>query len=126
MLTDTLTIEQLRRRNTVADIDEVRRRLTEQLGPLAGADPDVESAADVVAGWAAWSKLCWEPVDPPLLCIRGLAEGRAYELELLEMNASRMERHAAALRTLIAHVNTTHPRARRRAARKCASAEVAS
>ena len=72
-------------------------------------------AAARVAWWAAFAEPHRNPLVAPVgLCRRGLIGGHARDLEYLTADADLMERDAAALRVLIAHVAATHPLARRR------------
>lgn len=104
-------------------ISAVMEALTGELVATVGDDDTLRDAAGQVAMWAAFTDPhTWAPLRPSLLCRRGLIGGHAYDLEVLEGDAERMERAAAALRLLIAHTEATHPLARQRRRRRAAAA----
>lgn len=116
--TGTDSMFSTRHSRSFADVFAVEGELVELLAPVvAGGDEQLQAAARTVATWAAFTPRRDSNIDPPLLCVRGLVQGHAYELEWLATDADSMERRAAALRTLIGHVEATNSLARRRRAR---------
>lgn len=100
----------LRDRLELDMIDAQHARATALCDELAAAvdDPDLEPAITT----AVW----WADGRPRLTNIlrAAIIDGRAVELDELTGLADHLARQADALRSLIAHVETHHPRARRR------------